>query len=318
MEMATDTPSSFEKDMIKTVGGDMSKQAADACYRKSGLSPRDVQVVELHDCFSANEVITYEALSLCPEGQAGKFIDKGDNTYGGNFVINPSGGLISKGHPLGATGIAQCAELSWQLRGQCGPRQVPNARVGLQHNVGLGGAAVVALYRLGFPEAVKPLPAGALNPAIDEAFALGIPLDYGQAASPGKPAAPATAAKASTAKPAASSGTTMQSDLVFAEMGKRLNADMVAKVGASYRFNITGGGVTKSWLVNLKSGSGNIAQDANSPADTTLTASDADFVGMMTGKLDAQELFFQGKLKLSGDFGNASKLSQLTASSAKL
>lgn len=79
-------------------------------------------------------------------------VDRGDNTYGGKYVVNPSGGLISKGHPLGATGIAQCAELSWHLRGLAGKRQVRNAKVALQHNIGLGGAAVVTLYRHGFPQ----------------------------------------------------------------------------------------------------------------------------------------------------------------------
>jgi acetyl-CoA acetyltransferase len=103
--------------------------------------------VELHDCFSANELITYEALGLCPEGGAGEFIDSGANTYGGKVVVNPSGGLISKGHPLGATGLAQCAELNWQVRGDADKRQVEDVKVALQHNLGLGGAAVVALYR---------------------------------------------------------------------------------------------------------------------------------------------------------------------------
>jgi sterol carrier protein 2 len=103
--------------------------------------------VELHDCFSCNELITYEALGLCPEGKAGEFVDSGAQTYGGKVVVNPSGGLISKGHPLGATGLAQCAELSWQLRGEAGKRQVEGAKFALQHNLGLGGAAVVSLYR---------------------------------------------------------------------------------------------------------------------------------------------------------------------------
>lgn len=104
-------------------------------------------VVELHDCFSANELVTYEALGLCEEGKAAEFIDRGDNTYGGRVVVNPSGGLISKGHPLGATGFAQCAELCWQLRGIAGKRQVPNLKYALQHNLGLGGACVVAIYK---------------------------------------------------------------------------------------------------------------------------------------------------------------------------
>ena len=104
-------------------------------------------MVELHDCFTTNEVISYEALGLCAEGEAEKFIDDKQNTYGGKFVVNPSGGLMSKGHPIGATGLAQCAELVWHLRGQAGDRQVQGANVAMQHNLGLGGAAVVTLYR---------------------------------------------------------------------------------------------------------------------------------------------------------------------------
>jgi len=148
MNMTTDLKSTFEeKSMIKVVGYDMTKTAAEKVYKESGLTPKDVQVIELHDCFSANELITYEALGLCPEGKAGELIDRGDNTYGGKWVVNPSGGLISKGHPLGATGLAQCAELCWQLRGLAEKRQVPGAKVALQHNLGLGGAAVVAMYK---------------------------------------------------------------------------------------------------------------------------------------------------------------------------
>jgi len=148
MAMATDLPSSFtDRSCIKLVGFDMSRKAADAVYAESGLGPEDADVVELHDCFSANELITYEALRLCPEGKGGEFIASGAATYGGKTVVNPSGGLISKGHPLGATGLAQCAELNWQIRGQADKRQVPGAKVGLQHNLGLGGAGVVAMYR---------------------------------------------------------------------------------------------------------------------------------------------------------------------------
>jgi sterol carrier protein 2 len=146
--MRTDFPSTFEENsMIKMVGYDMAKDTAKAVYERAGLGPQDVQVVELHDCFTANEVLTYEALGLCPEGGAEQFIWDGDNTYGGKVVTNPSGGLLSKGHPLGATGVAQCAELVWQLRGQADKRQVEGARVGLQHNLGLGGACVVTMYR---------------------------------------------------------------------------------------------------------------------------------------------------------------------------
>lgn len=146
--MATDFKSSFEEDsMIKMVGYDMARSAADQVYEKAGLGPEDVDVVELHDCFTANELLTYEALRLCKEGEAEKFIWDGDNTYGGKFVTNPSGGLLSKGHPLGATGLAQCTELVWQLRGTADKRQVEGAKVALQHNVGLGGACVVTMYR---------------------------------------------------------------------------------------------------------------------------------------------------------------------------
>ncbi|WP_430336121.1 lipid-transfer protein [Rhodococcus sp. ACT016] len=145
--MATDLPSTFdEADMMKVVGYDMAKAAAKQVYEAAGVGPEDIRVVELHDCFTTNELITYEGLGLTPEGTAEKFIRDGDNTYGGRVVTNPSGGLLSKGHPLGATGLAQCAELVWQLRGQAEARQVDGVRIGLQHNIGLGGAAVVTLY----------------------------------------------------------------------------------------------------------------------------------------------------------------------------
>ena len=120
--------------------------AANKVYEAAGVGPEDLDVVELHDCFAHNELITYEALGLCPEGGAERFIDDGDNTYGGKVVTNPSGGLLSKGHPLGATGLAQCYELTRQLRGNAGATQVDGARLALQHNLGLGGACVVTLY----------------------------------------------------------------------------------------------------------------------------------------------------------------------------
>lgn len=145
--MTTDYPSTFEADdLIKVVGYDMTKAAALQVYESAGVDPLDLKVVELHDCFTTNELLSYEALGLTAEGTAEKFILEGDNTYGGRVVTNPSGGLLSKGHPLGATGLAQCAELVWQLRGQAGPRQVDDVTIALQHNIGLGGAAVVTLY----------------------------------------------------------------------------------------------------------------------------------------------------------------------------
>jgi len=145
--MATDLANTFDSgDMMNLAGADMTKRAAAQVYEKAGIGPQDVDVIELHDCFAHNEVITYEALGLCPPGGAQQFIADGDNTYGGRFVTNPSGGLLSKGHPLGATGLAQCYELSHQLRGSADQRQVENVRFALQHNVGLGGACVVTLY----------------------------------------------------------------------------------------------------------------------------------------------------------------------------
>jgi acetyl-CoA acetyltransferase len=146
--MTTDFPSTFEShDMMRVVGFDMARDAAQKVYRQAGIGPQDVNVVELHDCFAQNELITYEALGLCPEGGAEKFVLDGDNTYGGKVVTNPSGGLLSKGHPLGATGLAQCYELTHQLRGTADKRQVKGARVALQHNLGLGGACIVTLYQ---------------------------------------------------------------------------------------------------------------------------------------------------------------------------
>jgi acetyl-CoA acyltransferase len=146
--MTTDTEESFASgSCVDVVGQPMSREAARQVYERSGLGIHDVDVVELHDCFSINELLTYEALGMCEEGESGKLVQSGATTYGGRWVVNPSGGLISKGHPLGATGIAQVAELVWQLRGEAGPRQVPGARVGLAHNIGLGGAAVVTLLR---------------------------------------------------------------------------------------------------------------------------------------------------------------------------
>ena len=145
--MTTDTPDSFaSRDMMQLVGYGMSRAAANAVYERAGVGPDDVDVVELHDCFAHNELISYEALGLCDEGGAAAFIDAGDNTYGGGVVTNPSGGLLSKGHPLGATGLAQCYELTHQLRGSAEARQVHGARLALQHNLGLGGACVVTLY----------------------------------------------------------------------------------------------------------------------------------------------------------------------------
>lgn len=143
--MATDTAAS-DRGPISLVGSDMTRNAAQQVYEQAGIGPEDVKVLELHDCFTSNEVTSYEALGLCAEGGAEEMINLGENTYGGKYVVNPSGGLMSKGHPLGATGLAQCTELVTQLRGEAGQRQVEGVRIALQHNLGLGGACVVTLY----------------------------------------------------------------------------------------------------------------------------------------------------------------------------
>ncbi len=146
--MVTDMASSFESgSAINAVGGDMSARAAREVYEQAGVGADEVDVIELHDCFSANELITYEALGLCGEGEGHELVRDEATTYGGKVVVNPSGGLISKGHPLGATGLAQCSELTWQLRGDADARQVDGAEIALQHNIGIGGAAVVTMYR---------------------------------------------------------------------------------------------------------------------------------------------------------------------------
>lgn len=287
-EMMTDLPSSFEENsIIKTVGFDMSKEAARKCYEKSGLRPSDIDVIELHDCFSPNELITYEALGLCPEGQGGKLVDRGDNTYGGKWVINPSGGLISKGHPLGATGLAQCAELCWQLRGEAGKRQVPGAKVALQHNLGLGGAVVVTIYKMGFPEAAR-------THQIE--------------------AAPTSAAVEG-----------FKANLVFKEIEKKLEEEgeqFVKKIGGIFAFKVKDGpgGKEATWVVDVKNGKGSVLPNSDKKADCTITMADSDLMALMTGKMNPQSAFFQGKLKIAGNMGLAMKLQnlQLQPGKAKL
>jgi len=292
--MATDLPQAFQGSMISMVGGDMVRKAANEVYRQAGLSPKDAQVVELHDCFSCNELVTYEALGLCGEGEAGKLIDQGDNTFGGKWVVNPSGGLISKGHPLGATGLAQCAELCWQVRGMCGVRQVPNCTVALQHNIGLGGAAVVAMYRHGFPEQKVPYPAGKPNPAIDE----NTPYGEEEAA----PAAPAAAGPVSVTA-------------VFGELKKKVEADpsLVQKIAGVYVFKVG----SESWTVDLKNGSGKVENKAADKADCTITMKEADFVALVSGQLDAQQAFMKGLLKIAGNMSFAMKLGLLFGTKKK-
>jgi len=295
MALTTDLPQALEGSMISMVGSDMVRKAANEVYRQSGLSPNDAQVVELHDCFSCNELVTYEALGLCGQGEAGKLIDRGDNTYGGKWVINPSGGLISKGHPLGATGLAQCSELCWQLRGMCGNRQVPNCNVALQHNIGLGGAAVVAMYRHGFPQQKKPFPAEKPNPAINENT------PYGEEEPTPAPAAPAGPVSVAS---------------VFGELKKKVEAEgaaLVPKIGGVYVFKVG----SESWTVDLKNGSGKVEPKAAEKADCTVTMKENDFVALVNGQLDPQQAFMKGLLKISGNMSFAMKLGVLFGTKKK-
>lgn len=284
MEMATDFSSTFkENSSIKLVGYDMTKAATKRLYHKTGLSPKDVQVIELHDCFSVNELLTYEALGLCTEGEGSQLVDRGDTTYGGRWVVNPSGGLISKGHPLGATGLAQCTELCRQLRGECGKRQVPGARVALQHNLGLGGAVVVALYRLGFPNQRRYRPVPSYTSAVTKE-------DFKAAA-------------------------------LFDEIEKTLKTEgpqLVKKIKGVFRFNIKKNDNQEAWwIVDAKNGNGALKFMAQDKADCTITMNDDDFVQLMTGKLNPQTAFFKGKLKLKGNMNLAMKLREIQPKAGK-
>jgi sterol carrier protein 2 len=147
--LTTDAPSLFSQSAIDLVGREMTTRAASLAMAEADVTPKDFAVCELHDCFSANEMVLLDALGLSEPGKAHELVRQGGITYGEKMkvLVNPSGGLISKGHPLGATGIAQCAELVWHLRGWANNRAVKGTRWALQHNLGLGGAAVVTVYR---------------------------------------------------------------------------------------------------------------------------------------------------------------------------
>lgn len=283
MEMATDLASTFQdRSCMKIVGYDMVKLAADRLYQKTGKRPTDVQVIELHDCFSANELITYEALGLCPPGKAGELIDRGDNTYGGKYVVNPSGGLISKGHPLGATGLAQCAELTWQLRGEAGPRQVPNVKLALQHNIGLGGAVVVALYQLGFPELQqRTVPSKTSTNSEEDGFLATPFLDI------------------------------LQQAMLEDEDG------LVSRHRAIYGLKVQkDNGEEGLWIINTKSGKGKIEFNGKDKPEVIFTVKDSDIIELLTGAIEPQKAFFQGKIKIKGNIGLALKLMELQKTAA--
>lgn len=146
-KLATDNPTLYNRSSIDLMGFGMAREACREATAQAGVNVKDIKVCELHDCFSANEMITIDALELCEPGKAHEMVRNGDITYKGKMIINPSGGLISKGHPLGATGIAQCAELVWHLRGWANDRLTAGTSAALQHNLGLGGAVVVSVYK---------------------------------------------------------------------------------------------------------------------------------------------------------------------------
>jgi len=320
-EMATDSPKAISGSSIELAGADMTRRATTTLYKSAGITANDVQVIELHDCFSANELITYEALGLCPEGKAGELIDKGDVTFGGKYVVNPSGGLISKGHPLGATGLAQCCELTWQVRGWCGKRQVPNVKYALQHNVGLGGAVVVTLYAKGFPSAPTPPPAKAFgyNPAVearpisDKDYKLVIPSNAQFAPLP----AAASASVAVAGFKASDIFEQIRTGLdALPETERKAN---VAKVKGVFQFNVTNDAKqTQTWTVDLKNGLGSVAAAAPATkADIVINVSDQDYVDLASGKLNGQKAFMSGKIKVKGNLMLATKLETVLKSAQK-
>ena len=177
--LLTDSPQLYSKSSMDLVGYDMTKRAAQAALKEAGVGPKDIKVCEVHDCFSANELILLEGLGFSEPGKAHEMVRRGDITYGGKGpIVNPSGGLISKGHPLGATGLAQCAELTWQLRGWANNRLVEETDVALQHNLGLGGAVVVTVYKRAdgaknaklSDEDIKKASQFAYNPAVEARY----------------------------------------------------------------------------------------------------------------------------------------------------
>lgn len=202
-------------------------------------------------------------------------------------MINPSGGLISKGHPLGATGLAQCSELCWQLRGEADKRQVQNAKLALQHNVGLGGAVVVGLYRLGFPEARK-------------------------AAAPAKAVAKIPGGN-SKIKPTPDGFLVSPLMEIFEQEMENDPDKLIEKVRGIYGFKVTNGpgGAEGYWVINAKTGKGTITYNGTVKPDVTFIIKDSDVTDLIKGDLNPQKAFFQGKVKVQGNMGLAMKLIDL-------
>ena len=284
LEMSTDMSDLLDQpNMLKSCGEEMVKNAAAKAYAKAHLTADDVDVVELHDCFSSNELITYEYLGLCPEGKGGEMVDNGDNTYGGKYVINPSGGLLSKGHPLGATGLAQCYELCKQLRGECGSRQVEGAVIGLHHNLGLGGACAVGLYKKVDTLNLK-----------DKCLNDRQPVEC-----------------------------SFKSDVLFIEIEKGLQVnkeELMKKINAVFCFELSEGprNAKGTWFIDAKN-NGKIYRGRTSvlQADCTIKMSDEDCIDMLLGKLNPQSAFLEGKIKVLGNMGLAMKLQHMQPNNLK-
>jgi len=288
---------------------------------KTGITPKDVQVVEVHDCFSANELVTYEALGLCPEGKAGEYIDKNEFTYGGKYVVNPSGGLISKGHPLGATGFAQCAELCWQLRGMADKRQVQGAKIALQHNLGLGGACVLAVYKKYNTAKGNPRPDQTSDPDQLELMEKGQcphsagqtkPADGGKCPVSGKEGkCPHSGESKEETK--GSSSNNLKSAKIFNSMGDLLKANgknICTKVNAIFNFEVLKAPDDKSptvYTIDMKNSPGCIKEGRHEKPDATFTMADENILLMHDGKLNPQQAFMQGKMKIKGNMAAAMK-----------
>ncbi|XP_051553235.1 sterol carrier protein 2-like [Myxocyprinus asiaticus] len=302
-EMVTDLSSTFEQNScLKMVGFDMTHLAAQWCFDKAGLKPSDVDVIELHDCFSANELITYEALGLvlvsgdrreyprpCMDSVK-PFCVKGNGQQQEMHYLQKMLTEEEKADycVCGEEHVARCVEMCLQLRGEAGPRQVHGAKVTLQHNIGLGGAVVVTLYRMGFPQETSSRIAAVPTSASSDLEGF----------------------KAHT---------------VFKEIEKKLQEEgeeFVKKIGGVFSFKVKDGpgGSEAFWVVDVKNGKGSVTNDAGKKADCTIAMSDADLLALMTGQMNPQTAFFQGKLKITGNMGMAMKLQnlQLMAGKAKL
>lgn len=285
--LKSDPASSFkDKSLMKAAGYDMTKNAAKELYLSTGITPDQVQVVELHDCFSANELITYEALGLCPEGKAGEYIDRNEFTYGGKYVVNPSGGLISKGHPLGATGLAQCAELCWQLRGMAGPRQAKDVKYALQHNIGLGGAVVVAIYKKVNSNRGWDREDQSADPEVLEKIEQSVTAKLQE-----------QSIEADVVSPNAK----MLKSYILLEQAK----NYCSKVGHVYNFIIKTPNQNKMiyLTLDLKTDPGSLKEGANKSPDAVVLVQDEDLVDLANGKLTVQNALQKQKMKIKGKVG---------------